>query len=297
MGSPQPGERCPDFQLLDIRGRAWSASAARGHWVLLHFTATWCPFCDSELSRLGGLATALAPRGVEVVVVDIEEDPSKWHAYATDRLPASVVALSDFTGRTAARFAPPGAQPSFEDRAQAVLDATLIVDPDGVIRLFLLPDSAHFDPTFGAVRREIEGLAAPPILAVEATPTAASAGEHVDLHIGLVVAPGYHVMSDRPSRPTYVPTRVDIAGEDGVEVAGPPSYPPARGFAVAGRDIATFEESVDVVVPLAIAKGSASGPRTLKGQVRYQACSATRCLFPSSRAFEATVVVGDGLRP
>jgi peroxiredoxin len=297
MGSPQPGERCPDLELPDARGNVWSASAARGRWVLLHFTATWCPFCDSELSHLGALATALAPRGVEVVVVDIEEDPSKWRDYATDRLPASVVALSDVTGRTAARFAPPGAQPSFEDRAQAVLDATLIVDPEGVIRLFLLPDSAHFDPTFGAVRREIEGLAAPPILAVEATPTAASAGEHVDLHVGLLVAPGYHVMSDHPSRPSYIATRVEVAGDDGVDVAGPPSYPPARAFAVAGRDIATFEGSVDVVVPLAIAKGSAPGPRALRGQVRYQACSATRCLFPSTQAFEASVAVGEGVRP
>jgi DsbC/DsbD-like thiol-disulfide interchange protein len=189
-----------------------------------------------------------------------------------------------------ARFAPPRAQPSFDDRAQAVLDATLIVDPAGVIRLFLLPDSAHFDPTFGAVRAEVERLVPPPVVAVGAAPGTAAAGEHAEIAVRLDVASGYHVMSDRPSAPTYVATRVAIDGAPGVGV-GEALYPTPGSFALADRTIATFAGALEVKVPLDVAPDAAQGARRLRGTVRYQACTATRCLFPVSREFDVTLAV------
>ena len=146
MGAPQPGDGAPELALPDLEGRAVTLSSMRGSWVVLHFTATWCPFCDAEIAHLNDLAVAYAGRGVRTVIVDVEETAAAWHAYAAKHVAQSVVALHDGSGAATARFAPPRAQPSFEDRAQAVLDATLILDPSGKIRLFLLPDSAHFDP-------------------------------------------------------------------------------------------------------------------------------------------------------
>jgi len=198
MGSPQPGDAAPDLALPDLDGKLVSLASMRGSWVVVHFTATWCPFCDSEVAHLGALAEAVAPRGVKTVIVDVEESAPVWRDYATAHVGPSVVALHDATGRAAARFAPARAQPSFEDRAAAVLDATLIVDPAGTIRLFLLPDSAHFDPTFAAVRREIERLVPPPVVAIGVAPKTASAGARAELRVRFDIAPGYHVMSDRP---------------------------------------------------------------------------------------------------
>ncbi len=290
MGSPQPGEAAPELALPDLDGRVVSLSSMRGSWVVVHFTATWCPFCDSEVEHLGALADALAPRGVKTVIVDVEENARVWHEYASKHVAHSVLALHDAFGAGAASFAPPRAQPSFDDRAQAVLDATLVVDPAGVIRLFLLPDSAHFDPTFGAVRAELERMVPQPVVGVGAAPRTVAAGAHADLDVRLEIAPGYHVMSDRPSEPTYVATRVVVDGAPGVGV-GEALYPAPGSFALADRTIATFAGVVDVGLPLDIAPDAGPGPRRLRGSVRYQACTATRCLFPVSQAFEVTVAV------
>jgi peroxiredoxin len=290
MGSPQPGEAAPDLALPDLEGNTVSLASMHGSWVVLHFTATWCPFCDSEVGHLGALAEAMADRGVRTVIVDVEDDPRVWHDYASTHVASSLVALHDASGVTAARFAPRGAQPAFEDRAQAVLDGTLIVDPAGTIRLFLLPDSAHFDPTFRALREELDRLVPRPVVAVSAAPRTVSAGEHAELRVRLDIAPGYHVMSDHPSAPSYVATRVVVEGAPGLGIADA-TYPSPASFDLAGRPIATFEGAVEVAIPLDVAADAAPGPRRLRGAVRYQACTATRCLFPASRAFEGTVVV------
>jgi thiol-disulfide isomerase/thioredoxin len=290
MGSPQPGEVAPELVLPDLEGRPVSLASMRGSWVLVHFTATWCPFCDSEVEHLGALANALAPRGVKIVIIDVEEDARVWRDYAAAHVPPSVLALHDATGAGVARFAPPRAQPSFDDRAQVTLDATLLVDPAGVLRFYLMPDSAHFDPTFRAVREEVERLAAPPVVTAGATSLTVAAGDRVKLAVRLDVASGYHVMSDRPSAPTYVPTRVVVEGAPGVGV-GAPAYPAPSSFAVADRTIATFAGGVEVQVPIDVAPDAAPGPRRLRVTVRYQACTASRCLFPATRSFDATLVV------
>jgi peroxiredoxin len=290
MGSPQPGEVAPELALPDLDGHTVSLASMRGSWVVVHFTATWCPFCDSEVEHLGTLADAEAARGVKTVIVDVEEGARVWHDYASKHVAPSVVALLDGSGAGVARFAPPRAQPSFDDRAQAVLDATLIVDPAGVIRLFLLPDSAHFDPTFAAVRAELERLVPAPVVAVGAAPRPVGAGEHAQLGVRLDVAPGYHLMSDRPSEPTYVATRVAVDGAPGVGV-GEAVYPAAGAFALADRSIATFAGTVDVRIPVDVAADAPPGARRLHGRVRYQACTATRCLFPAVREFDVVVTV------
>lgn len=290
MGSPQPGEAAPELALPDLNGQAISLSSMRGSWLVVHFTATWCPFCDSEVEHIGSLADALAPRGVKTVIVDVEESASVWHDYASKRVAPSVLALHDASGAGAAHFAPPRAQPSFEDRAQAVLDATLIIDPAGIIRLFLLPDSAHFDPTFVAVRAEVERLVPEPVVVVGAAPRTVAAGDHAELDVHLDIAPGYHVMSDRPSEPTYIATRVVVDGAPGVAVGGA-LYPPPGSFALADRTIATFAGAVDVGLPVDVAMDAGPGPRRLRGRVAYQACTATRCLFPVSQPFEVTLAV------
>jgi peroxiredoxin len=290
MGSPQPGEAAPDLALPGLDGRQVSLSSMRGSWVVLHFTATWCPFCDSEVAHLGELADAYAARGVRTVIVDVEEEAPRWRTYAATHLAPSLVALRDADGAATARFAPPRAQPSFEDRAQAVLDGTLIIDPQGKIRLFLLPDSAHFDPKFSGVRRELDRLVPAPVVTIHAAAPAVHAGGRTDVAVTLRVAEGFHVMSDRPSEPTYVPTTVAIEGADGVAV-GMPLYPPSSPLPLGERSLATFGGTFVVHVPLEVAGEGAPGARTLRGSARYQACTSSRCLFPATLPFELTLQV------
>ena len=292
MGSPQPGEDAPELVLPDLEGRSVALSSMRGSWVVLHFTATWCPYCDSEISHLGELADAYKSRGVHTVIVDVEEKAEAWHAYAAKHVAPSVVALHDATGARTAHFAPPRAQPSFDDRAQAVLDGTMIIDPRGKIRLFLLPDSAHFDPTFRGVRAELDRLLPAPVITVQAAAPSApvAAGARAEVDVTVRIAEGFHVMSDHPSEPTYIPTAVTIADAEGVTV-GAPSYPASSSFPLGDRTLSTFAGTIVVRLPLDVASDARPGERHLNGSVRYQACTSTRCLFPASQAFDVRVAV------
>jgi peroxiredoxin len=160
MGPPQPGDLAPALELPRTDGAGYRLADSRGTWVLLHFTASWCPFCDAEVEHLGDIARAYANRNVKVVLVDVQEEQAHWLAYAKEHVRPEVIALHDASGDQARHFAPPHAQPSFDDRAQVVFDSTLIVDPQGRIRLFLLANSEQFDPKFLAVRRELDRMLA-----------------------------------------------------------------------------------------------------------------------------------------
>jgi peroxiredoxin len=308
MGSPQPGDVAPDFALPDTAGAPFRLASTRGSWVVLHFTASWCPFCDAEVEHLGELAVAYGPRGVRAVLVDVEEEAPRWATYASEHVPPSVVALRDEKGDAAKQYAPPHAQPSFQDRAQVVLDATLIIDPRGRIRMFLLPDSKHFDPTFAAVRRELDRLLAgsdappprsdPPVLPPErvvtvdvTAPAQVAPGGQAEAVVTLSIADGYHVMSDHPSDRLHIATHVQL--DDGAGVTfGAPRYPPPVNFALADRAIATFQGRAQVVVPFQVAPDDGPAERTVSGTVRYQSCTESSCLFPVTRRIEGTVRVG-----
>jgi peroxiredoxin len=158
MGPPQPGQLAPNFELPTLDGPAFRLQDARGSWVVLHFTASWCPFCDAEVEQLGKVAQTYADRNVKVVLVDVQEEQAHFTQYARAHVAGAVIALWDGSGDAARRYAPTHLQPAIEDRAQVVFDSTVIVDPKGRIRMFVLPDSKHFDPTFAAVRRELDAM-------------------------------------------------------------------------------------------------------------------------------------------
>jgi peroxiredoxin len=299
MGHPQPGDAAPDFELPALAGGVVRLSSLRGSWVVLHFTATWCPYCDAEIAHLGTLAADYASRNVKVLVVDLQEEPEVWSAYARQRVAPSLVALQDRTGAAAATMAPPRAQPSFTDRAQVLFDATLLVDPEGVLRLFLLPDTAHFDPSFGGVRAELDRLqgasaAAPApsarssgellapdqVVAVSAAARASEgSGPGGELVVRLAIAPGYHIMSDRPPDPFSIPTQVRAAAPG--LAFGPPAYP----VAMALGSLSVFDGATEVRLPFRREGGSASGGPIVV-DVRYQACTESRCLAPVRERLE-----------
>lgn len=307
MGPPQPGDLAPDFEMPSGTG-AFRLSAARGGWVVLHFTASWCPYCDAEVEHLGELAHDYASRGVRVVLVGVKEEQAHWSAYAAGHVAPPILVLDDVDGAVASKYAPPRAQPSFEDRAQVVLDSTVVVDPKGAIRLFLFPDSKHFDPSFRALRGELDRLLAggavsasgggaaslPPeqVVAIEAiAPGPVVAGEAGEISVVLTIAPGYHVMSDRPSDPAYIPTRVRF--DEAADVTWQePRYPPPVPFRLEQASIATFQGRTIVSVPFVTSRGAASSPRMAQGTVRYQACTEGSCLFPVTRHVTVAVDVG-----
>jgi len=205
-----------------------------------------------------------------------------------------------FSELTAARFAPPRAQPSFTDRAQVLFDATLVIDPMGTLRVFLLPDTAHFDPTFAGVRTELDrqmdafGPASGPsrtsagdvlpgnqvVALAAAMRRSLVSGTGEELAVRLAIAPGYHIMSDRPPDPFSIPTQVR-ASAAGLTF-GAPVYPPARTVG----PLSVFDGTPEIVLPLRRTNGQFCGPIAV--DVRYQACTESRCLAPVRKRLEVS---------
>jgi DsbC/DsbD-like thiol-disulfide interchange protein len=152
----------------------------------------------------------------------------------------------------------------------------------GVVAFAPAPTSAASPPAT-PVAKPVVGAAIAPTPPLRA----AGAGELV---VTLTIADGYHVMSDRPSSEFYIATRVRFPDADGIAFAAA-IYPPPREFSLSGRAIATFEGEVRVRLPFTVAAGAAPGERELHGELSYQACTKSRCLFPVKAPLVARISV------
>jgi len=122
-------------------------------------------------------------------------------------------------------------------------------------------------------------------LKVQVLPTLAPGG-HDEIVVGFSILPGFHVMSDRPSKPNYIPTALVFdAGNPTDIVLDDPHYPPPIPFVLADETIRTFQSEGTIRVSLNVAHDAVAADRALKGMLRYQACTERGCLFPRSEPF------------
>jgi peroxiredoxin len=153
---PSPARPLLALELPDIAGSIVSLASMRGSWVLVHFTATWCPFCDSELAHLGSSWRKRSRRGrsrpwssTSRRTRDVWSDYAAKHVDPVGRRPLRCYRREPRLRIRASAARSPrsttGRRRSSTRRSSSTRR--------GAIRLFLLPDSAHFDPTFRAVRR------------------------------------------------------------------------------------------------------------------------------------------------
>ncbi|HTQ83801.1 MAG TPA: TlpA disulfide reductase family protein [Pseudolabrys sp.] len=64
------------FSLPDVKGTPIALGSYRGHVVLVHFFATWCEPCLTELPALGRLAARGAGK-IKVLAISVAEDDSR----------------------------------------------------------------------------------------------------------------------------------------------------------------------------------------------------------------------------
>ena len=120
------GYRPPEFSALDLNGQRHSLSDYRGRVVVLHFWASWCPYCRGEIEELVRLHREWASKGVRVltistdesveqlkqfiakaglpypVIADLETDPSVAEQYGIGGIPVTLIVGAD--GHIAARL-------------------------------------------------------------------------------------------------------------------------------------------------------------------------------------------------
>lgn len=86
------GKRLPPFEALDLHGAPQSLERYTGQVLVLHFWASWCPYCRGEIPELTELHQAWGKQGVRVLSVSVDTDQQQLRRYlARQPLPYPVI--------------------------------------------------------------------------------------------------------------------------------------------------------------------------------------------------------------
>jgi thiol-disulfide isomerase/thioredoxin len=123
--SPLVGQPAPTFQLDLLDGSKYRLSERKGRVVVLEFWATWCGPCLQSMPLVEGVVREFADRDVELVAVNLEEQPGVVKSLL-DRHKLKVPVALDRDGVVAAKY------------AVTAIPQTVVIDRDGkVVRLFV----------------------------------------------------------------------------------------------------------------------------------------------------------------
>ncbi|HUG60999.1 MAG TPA: redoxin domain-containing protein [Methylomirabilota bacterium] len=79
---PRVGEVAPDMMALDVYQQPVLLSQFRGQPVWLTFWGSWCPPCRSEMPEIQQAYVSLAPQGVVLMAVSIDESMQESQEFA-----------------------------------------------------------------------------------------------------------------------------------------------------------------------------------------------------------------------
>lgn len=87
------GQRPPRFSATDLSGTRHTLEQYEGSILVLHFWASWCPYCRSQIPELKTLHEEWAWKGVEVLTISIDQDLGKLRSFLQQSpLPYPVIA-------------------------------------------------------------------------------------------------------------------------------------------------------------------------------------------------------------
>ncbi|MEQ1697674.1 MAG: TlpA disulfide reductase family protein [Hyphomicrobiaceae bacterium] len=89
----------PALELPTLDGKVASLAASHGHVVIVHFFATWCEPCQSELRDLDRLQDALQNTPLRVLAIDVGEPKARTQRYF-EASPVSFSVLLDLDKAT-----------------------------------------------------------------------------------------------------------------------------------------------------------------------------------------------------
>lgn len=67
----EQGDIAPNFELMDVDSSMHSLAQYRGHKLLLHFWADWCPHCRAEFSELENAYKNLKSVGFKLIAINV----------------------------------------------------------------------------------------------------------------------------------------------------------------------------------------------------------------------------------
>jgi thiol-disulfide isomerase/thioredoxin len=90
-----------DFYLSDIVS---ATAKEKVNGVIVSFFASWCVPCRQELPLINSLVDELKGKGIEVVLVNVKEDPGAINALLSELKVNKPVVLSDRYGRVSEKY-------------------------------------------------------------------------------------------------------------------------------------------------------------------------------------------------
>ena len=111
-------------------------------------------------------------------------------------------------------------------------------------------------------------------------------GSRVTAVVKVKLEKGYHVHSNKPSQPEFIPTVITLESAPGVK-AGTIVYPEGKTERVVGlpKPLSVYEEHFEISVPLGLS-AAAKLPLTVRGALGYQACQGAVCYAPQKLKFD-----------
>ncbi len=115
----------PDFKLNNLDGKSFSLSANRGHWVFVHFWASWCGPCRKELPAIQKMIEAMRNTRLKIMLVNTAEtEDTVFNFFGS--LGLELDTLLDQDGQVTEQWKPRG------------LPVTVMVDPKGYKRYMII---------------------------------------------------------------------------------------------------------------------------------------------------------------
>jgi peroxiredoxin len=153
---PMIGQPAPLFELKGLDGNSYSLEQLKGRLVVIHFAATWCPFCNAEAPSLEALYQLYKDKEVQVLIIDVRESKALV-TQSSKRFNYSFPVLLDEEGKVATAYAPTGVLPDLA-RDEVVLASNLIIDKNGKIRFYSLLNTTSFDAKLIKARKKLDEL-------------------------------------------------------------------------------------------------------------------------------------------
>ena len=99
MGTLEPwtGGATPALTLKNLAGKDVRLDDFRGRTVIVNFWATWCTPCVEEMPSLQRLRDRMAPDGVEVIAVNLQENAARIQPFI-ERLGITFSVVRDHDG-------------------------------------------------------------------------------------------------------------------------------------------------------------------------------------------------------
>ena len=120
-----PGNAAPPLVLKDLDGKPFDLKNRRGHWVFVHFWASWCGPCRHEMPTIQQMAKHIDSDKLEIVLVNTAEDDDRVFNFIGIVAP-QLTPLMDYDGRATEVWQPRG------------LPSTFLIDPEGRRRYLVL---------------------------------------------------------------------------------------------------------------------------------------------------------------